>query len=225
MRCCEVPSVAVVVAVALPRGLPLLRPPRLLLLVCAALLPSRRTHASLQIRRCCCFAYSVMLVVLTAAAKPAGPQTFTVTISKIGDKKVAVMKEIRALTNLSLKDVRARENPLTHVPLSACSREPTDSCTSASSREPTDSRTSASPAMMNRYKPWLLRYRLWLARTSTKKRPTSGQRSCKRQARRSRSSSSTLEENEMLPTYSIRPCHPCSIVRCHSLSLWIRSID
>ena len=106
-----------------------------------------------------------------------------------------------------------------------CSREPTDSCTSASSREPTDSRTSASPAMMNRYKPWLLRYRLWLARTSTKKRPTSGQRSCKRQARRSRSSSSTLEENEMLPTYSIRPCHPCSIVRCHSLSLWIRSID
>ena len=60
-----------------------------------------------------------MLVVLTAEAKPAGPQTFTVTISKIGDKKVAVMKEIRALTNLSLKDVRARENPLTHVPLLA----------------------------------------------------------------------------------------------------------
>jgi len=111
--------VAVVAAVALPHRLPLLRPPRLLLPVCAALLPSRRTHASQQIRRCCCFAHSVMVVVLTAEAKPAGPQTFTVTISKIGDKKVAVMKEIRALTNLSLKDVRARENPLTHVPLLA----------------------------------------------------------------------------------------------------------
>ncbi len=43
----------------------------------------------------------------TAAAAPAEEQTeFTVILSKIGDKKINVIKEVRAITGLGLKEAK-----------------------------------------------------------------------------------------------------------------------
>ena len=80
------------------------------------------------------FGVTAAAPVAAAAAAPAGDAgeeaeeqtTFDVVLTEVGDKKIQVIKEVRALTNLGLKDAKDLVDGVPQTVLEGASKEDAD---------------------------------------------------------------------------------------------------
>ena len=80
------------------------------------------------------FGVTAAAPVAVAAAAPAGDAgeeaeeqtTFDVVLTEVGDKKIQVIKEVRALTNLGLKDAKDMVDGVPQTVLEGASKEDAD---------------------------------------------------------------------------------------------------
>ena len=80
------------------------------------------------------FGVTAAAPVAAAAAAPAGDAgeeaeeqtTFDVVLNEVGDKKIQVIKEVRALTNLGLKDAKDLVDGVPQTVLEGASKEDAD---------------------------------------------------------------------------------------------------
>ena len=80
------------------------------------------------------FGVTAAAPVAAAAAAPAGDAgeeaeeqtTFDVVLTEVGDKKIQVIKEVRALTNLGLKDAKDMVDGVPQTVLEGASKEDAD---------------------------------------------------------------------------------------------------